>query len=187
MTRSRGGTSNGFKHAASSTSNAVAASTCSRHLLLLSVGDKTHWCWRVAPCIACPLLAPCWPGTGHGCAEAAWWGGCPGCSLCLGDCHLRDLLFEAAQNCGYCTFSIPQDVIFLSLWLCCPTWQLLYFAGAQGQLFPGSSLSCKKPARWHGHSDWSGKCHSPLPLQPCNIDVSLVNLQIKLNFFLLFK
>lgn len=68
MTSSRGGTSNGFKQAASSVSSIVTARTCSSHLLL-SMGDKTHRHWNVSPCMACPLLAwdRAWVCWGCGC------------------------------------------------------------------------------------------------------------------------
>lgn len=117
------------------------------------------------------------PETGHECAEtvALCWGGSSGWSL-----------FETGQNCLYSIFSTPQNMTFLSLILL-PYLTAALLCCSSGSVFPRIQPWLQKPASWHGHSHTSGKCYSPLPLQPCNIDVSLVNSQIKFNFFLLLK
>lgn len=149
---------------------------------VLTVSDQSCQSWKFSLCMACPLLGFLLSGTGRSVLRLF-------CLLWViplaGRVPPKRLLFETAQNCAYPIFPIPQNVTFL------PHVLLPYLAAASlcwssGQPFPGSSLGCKsQPADMDiTHiREW----HSPLPLQPCNIDVSLVNLQIKLNFFLLLK
>lgn len=151
-------------------------------------GGKSHQSWKVAPWMTCPSLGFLQAGTVHECAEAValCWGGHSGWSLWLRVCHPRDLLFETGQNCVYSIFSTPQNVTFLPLILL-PYLTAALLCCCSGSVFPRIQPGLQKPASWHGHSHTSGKCYSPLPLEPCNIDVSLVNSQIKFNFFLLLK
>lgn len=110
--------------------------------------------WGTRPTGAGRLLlarpVPCWLLAGLNTARV-----CCGCllgmlvwiSLCLEECQLRDLLFEAAQNCGYCFSSRPRDVIFVPFSVCCPTWQLLYFACAQESTFPSIQPGMEKASQ----------------------------------------
>lgn len=99
-------------------------------------------------------LVPCWAFCWLGQGMRLWLSAG---EAALGDpsaweCHSRDLLFETGQA-------------FLPLILL-PYLTAAFLCWSSGSVFPRIQPGLQKPARWHGHSHTSGKCHSPLPLQP---------------------